>query len=91
MAKRASLKERRVADQQGLNAIFQNPTEEITESENKISENKESFIKATYYLELDQITVLETIQLKQRKETGSKPDKSSLVREAISLLAEKYV
>ena len=39
---------------------------------------------------IHQITVLETIQLKQRKETGSKPDKSSLVREAINLLAEKY-
>lgn len=90
MAKRASLKDRRATDQQGLNAIFQNPTEAISEPENKVSDNKENFIKATYYLELDQITVLETIQLKQRKETGSKPDKSSLVREAISLLAEKY-
>ncbi len=90
MAKRASLKERRATDQQGLNAIFQNTVEETPEAENRVSETKVNLIKGTYYLELDQITALETIQLKQRKETGFKPDKSSLVREAINLLAEKY-
>ncbi len=77
-------------DQKGLDAIFQNTTEEKPEVEIKNSENKENLVKATFYLAVDQITTLEVIQLNQRKNTGSKPDKSSLVREAINLLAEKY-
>ncbi len=90
MAKRASLKDRRMNDQKGFDAIFEDTTEEKHETKKKATENKESLVKATFYLAVDQITTLEMIQLNQRKETGSKPDKSSLVREALDLLAEKY-
>ena len=46
--------------------------------------------KVTLYLRPDQVIAIESIQLQERKLTGSRPDKSALVQEAIDLLITKY-
>ena len=46
--------------------------------------------KVTIYLRPDQIIAIETIQLSERRRTGQRPDKSSLVQEALDLLVKKY-
>jgi hypothetical protein len=44
----------------------------------------------TLYIRPDQVIAIEDIQLRERKRTGSRPDKSALVQEALDLLVEKY-
>lgn len=51
--------------------------------------NKE-LAKVTIYLRPDQVIAIESIQLQERKRTGSRPDKSELVQEALDLLISKY-
>ena len=46
--------------------------------------------KVTLYVRPDQIVAIEAIQLSERKRTGQRPDKSSLVQEALDLLVRKY-
>ncbi|HEX5735617.1 MAG TPA: hypothetical protein VF131_22510 [Blastocatellia bacterium] len=46
--------------------------------------------KVTLYLRPDQVIAIESIQLQERKRTGSRRDKSVLVQEAIDLLIAKY-
>jgi hypothetical protein len=46
--------------------------------------------KVTLYVRPDQVMALEEIQLRQRRQTGKKPDKSDLVQEALDLLVNKY-
>jgi hypothetical protein len=46
--------------------------------------------KVTLYIRPDQVIAIEDIQLRERKRTGSRPDKSALVQEALDLLVEKY-
>ncbi len=47
---------------------------------------KQSRIKATFYLQAEDIIAIDEMQTKQFKETGKKPEKSELVSEAIQLL-----
>jgi hypothetical protein len=46
-------------------------------------------VKATFYLNPDQIAALEELRLKHFKDTGEKIDQSELVRKAIDLLASQ--
>jgi len=46
--------------------------------------------KVTLYLRPDQVVAIEAIQLDERRRTGSRPDKSALVQEALDLLISKY-
>jgi hypothetical protein len=46
-------------------------------------------VKATFYLNREQVVALEELRLKHFKETGDKVDKSELVRKAIDLLASQ--
>jgi hypothetical protein len=46
-------------------------------------------VKATFYLNPEQVVALEELRLKHFKETGDKVDKSELVRKAIDLLASQ--
>jgi hypothetical protein len=52
--------------------------------------SKQQLIKATFYLTPDHVTALEEIQLKIRKESGARVDKSELIRRAIDLLVSQY-
>jgi hypothetical protein len=44
----------------------------------------------TLYVRPDQVLAIEAIQLEERRRTGSRPDKSALVQEALDLLINKY-
>ena len=46
--------------------------------------------KVTLYVRPDQVLAIEAIQLEERRRTGSRPDKSALVQEALDLLINKY-
>ena len=46
--------------------------------------------KVTLYIRPEQVLAVEEIQLKERRRTGQKRDKSELVQEALDLLIEKY-
>jgi hypothetical protein len=46
--------------------------------------------KVTLYVRPEQTIQLEEIQLRERRRTGTRPDKSALVQEALDLLAQKY-
>ena len=46
--------------------------------------------KVTLYVRPDQVLAIEAIQLEERRRTGSRPDKSALVQEALDLLIKKY-
>ena len=46
--------------------------------------------KVTLYVRPEQVVEVESIQLAERKRTGLRPDKSSLVQEALDLLINKY-
>jgi hypothetical protein len=45
--------------------------------------------KVTLYVRPDQVLAIEAIQLEARRRTGSRPDKSTLVQEALDLLIGK--
>ncbi|HEY1247685.1 MAG TPA: hypothetical protein VGE97_01735 [Nitrososphaera sp.] len=45
--------------------------------------------KATYYLNMEDIISIDTIQTKRFRATGKKPEKSELVSEAIQLLSKQ--
>ena len=53
--------------------------------------NGKEFAKVTLYVRPDQVIAIEDIQLRERKRTGGRPDKSTLVQEALDLLVEKYL
>ena len=46
--------------------------------------------KVTFYVRRDQVVDIEAIQLEQRQRTGTRPDKSALIQEALDLLKQKY-
>ena len=46
-------------------------------------------VKATFYLNPEQVAALEELRWKRYKETGDRIDKSELVRKAIDLLASQ--
>ena len=48
-------------------------------------------VKVTLYIRPDQVVAIEDIQLRERKRTDNRRDKSSLVQEALDLLVEKYL
>ena len=50
---------------------------------------KQQRTKATYYLEMDDLIAVDTIQTKRYRATGKKPEKSELVSEAIKLLSKQ--
>jgi hypothetical protein len=51
---------------------------------------KQALQKVTLYVRPEQVILLEEIQLKERRRTGLRPDKSALVQEALDLLVQKY-
>jgi hypothetical protein len=82
VAKRVSLHERRIQDQQGFEKFFTSPS--------PLKPTAEKLMKATYYIRLDQDIALASIQLAERQRSGRRCDKSELVREALDLLMGKY-
>ena len=82
MAKRVSLHDRRIQDQQGFETFFASPSPS--------SSAPEKLMKATYYIRPDQDIALASIQLAERQTSGRRCDKSELVREALDLLMSKY-
>jgi hypothetical protein len=50
----------------------------------------DSYLKASYYIRPEQDDNLLDIQKVVRQQTGERKDKSSLVREALDLLANRY-
>lgn len=57
------------------------------------SSNEEAapgLVKATFYLDPNDVVSLEELQLKIRKSEGRKANKSELMREAIALLVKEY-
>ena len=87
MAKRTSLKERRERDRKGVDALIEGPPRK---SASASAEEKPALAKVTLYVRPDQVLAVEEIQLRERRRTGAKPDKSALVQEALDLLIEKY-
>jgi hypothetical protein len=51
--------------------------------------DKQQRTKATYYLNIEDIISIDTIQTKRFRATGKKPEKSELVSEAIQLLSKQ--
>lgn len=51
--------------------------------------DKQQRTKATYYLNMEDIISIDTIQTKRFRATGKKPEKSELVSEAIQLLSKQ--
>lgn len=47
-------------------------------------------VKATFYLDPNDVITLEELQLQIRKREGRKANKSELIREAIALLVKEY-
>ncbi|MCS6902938.1 MAG: hypothetical protein NZO41_01510 [Candidatus Bipolaricaulota bacterium] len=56
----------------------------------KASEAGAGLVKATFYLDPNDIVSLEELQLTIRKREGRKANKSELMREAIALLVKEY-
>ncbi len=46
--------------------------------------------KVTLYVRPDQVKTIERIQFQEWERTGKRPEKSTLVQEALDLLAAKY-
>jgi len=46
--------------------------------------------KVTLYIRPDQVKMIERIQFQEWERTGKRPEKSTLVQEALDLLAGKY-
>ena len=46
--------------------------------------------KVTIYVRPDQVKMIERIQFQEWERTGKRPEKSTLVQEALDLLAAKY-
>lgn len=83
--KRVPLSERRAKDREpvaGVDSIFE-PSEPEPAEPTRVA-------KITLYVRPDQVVAIEQIQLNERVRTGSKPDKSALIQEAIDLLSQKY-
>jgi hypothetical protein len=53
-------------------------------------ETSKELAKVTLYVRPDQVIAIEEIQLRERKSTGIRPDKSALVQQALDLLIKKY-
>lgn len=102
MAKRTSLAERQAKDTKasaGVDAFF--PSESEPETNERLAPALEKkniaptsdqpiYIKASYYIRPDQDDNLLDIQKIVRRQLGERKDKSTLVREALDLLASKY-
>lgn len=79
------LSERRAKDKkdiEGVDSLFE-PTTPPAAVPSKV-------VKMTLYVRPDQVVALEQIQLNERVRSGTKPDKSELIQEALDLLASKY-
>lgn len=84
--KRVSVKDRREQDTKGkgVDALFEPSKKQEAEND------KQEVAKVTLYIRPDQVLALEHIQLVERKRTGARRDKSSLIQEALDLLIKKY-
>lgn len=100
MAKRAKVTEENAASLLGGNALdrFTGGPEEPTmtakrrdrkTARREPAEPEVNRVKATFYLNPEQVVALEELRLEHFKETGEKIDKSELVRRAIDLLARQ--
>ncbi len=81
--KRTSLKDRRAQDRKGVDAII--PTSSTVPPALDAARTK-----VTVYIRPDQVVAIEDLQLVIRKDTGTRPDKSALIQQAIDLLMEKH-
>ena len=85
--KRIPLSERRLQDRRGVDAII---GETGAGDVGQATASAPRLEKVTLYVRPDQVLAIEEIQLKQRRATGRKPDKSDLIQEAVDLLIQKY-
>ena len=82
---------RRTARSKGPAEATQRPPQKAKQKANKNGHMPaRELAKVTLYVRPDQVIAIEDIQLRERKRTGSRPDKSVLVQEALDLLVEKY-
>jgi hypothetical protein len=65
-------------------------TVSLISSSNRKPQAAAELAKVTLYVRPDQVVGVESIQLSERKRTGHRRDKSSLVQEALDLLISKY-
>ena len=90
MTKRVSLSERRLQDRKGVDAILAGTNPAAGEGTAGPGAAKPRLEKVTLYVRPEQVLGLEEIQLRERRRTGKKPDKSDLVQEALDLLIQRY-
>ncbi len=82
--KRTALKDRRAQDRKGVDALI--PTSSTATNDAPDAART----KVTVYIRPDQVVAIEDLQLAIRKETGTRPDKSALMQQAIDLLIDKH-
>jgi hypothetical protein len=82
MTKRSAITPSKAAGQNGRSSKSQQTAGD--------SEPERPLAKVTLYVRPDQVLAIEAIQLEQRRRTGSRLDKSTLVQEALDLLVRKY-
>ena len=100
MANRLSLKDRRAM---GVDSIITsssgnghplesdgNGTAISAPTEENGAERTPSLAKVTLYVRPEQVLAIEEIQVKERRRTGRRRDKSELIQEALDLLIERY-
>jgi len=90
--KTAKQQKSKTSRQQSTQTGKQENTKPVKQLDSKIKENsdskpeKQQRTKATYYLDIEDIIAIDTIQTKRYRTTHKKPEKSELVSEAIQLL-----
>jgi hypothetical protein len=70
--------------QETIQPMKQPDTQTVNHTNNK--PEKQQRTKGTYYLDMEDIIAIDTIQTQRYRATGKKPEKSELVSEAIQLL-----
>jgi hypothetical protein len=83
VSKRVSLKDRKAQGKRGVDVLLDPEPDTAASDAPKLT-------KVTMYVRPSQVAAVESIQLNERKRTGSKPDKSDLYQEALDLLLAKY-
>lgn len=76
--------DRKISNQQKVKTAKQKTIQ--TEEQPTSKTKKQQRTKATYYLDIEDIIAIDTIQIKRYRATHTKPEKSELVSEAIQLL-----
>jgi hypothetical protein len=81
-----------MSNQQKVKTLKQKATQPVNQKNTQTEEHltgkpeKQQRTKATYYLDMEDIIAIDTLQIQRYRATGKKPEKSELVSEAIQLL-----